>query len=212
MNCRKIKRWIPLAISSDFSLNKLSKIKDHLRLCEKCGNEYKEYLNVFSMIDELKERDSIDWDEAEWSEMIKQVTQEKIKPCSSLVLNWNALYQKSWAYIFLAFAIIAVVLFLTLPHFLQEKKTEFLTARKESIGIEPIVKLEKQEQPLKLRIPEKIASSRPVVKKKIEQEINLLKETPIQDSLVMTLVSKETGLKIIWFFNKNFEWEEKKNE
>lgn len=31
-----------------------------------------------------------------------------------------------------------------------------------------------------------------------------------QDIVSMTLVSKETGLKINWFFNKNFEWEEKK--
>lgn len=31
-----------------------------------------------------------------------------------------------------------------------------------------------------------------------------------QDIVSMTIISKETGLKINWFFNKNFEWEEKK--
>ena len=31
-----------------------------------------------------------------------------------------------------------------------------------------------------------------------------------QDVISMTMVSKETGLKIVWFFNKNFELEEKK--
>lgn len=31
-----------------------------------------------------------------------------------------------------------------------------------------------------------------------------------QDIVSMTLISKETGLKINWFFNKNFKWEEKK--
>ena len=29
-----------------------------------------------------------------------------------------------------------------------------------------------------------------------------------QDVLSMTIVSQETGLKIVWFFNKNFEWKE----
>jgi predicted anti-sigma-YlaC factor YlaD len=38
----------------------------------------------------------------------------------------------------------------------------------------------------------------------------LTKETPKQDVISMTMVSKETGLKIVWFFNKNFELEEKK--
>lgn len=31
-----------------------------------------------------------------------------------------------------------------------------------------------------------------------------------QEVISMTMVSKETGLKIVWFFNKNFELEEKK--
>jgi len=29
-----------------------------------------------------------------------------------------------------------------------------------------------------------------------------------QDVLSMTIVSQETGLKIVWFFNRNFEWKE----
>jgi len=34
------------------------------------------------------------------------------------------------------------------------------------------------------------------------------KESAGQDVLSMTIVSQETGLKIVWFFNKNFEWKE----
>jgi anti-sigma factor RsiW len=33
-------------------------------------------------------------------------------------------------------------------------------------------------------------------------------ESAGQDVLSMTIVSQETGLKIVWFFNKNFEWRE----
>ncbi|MFC2156396.1 anti-sigma factor family protein [Acidobacteriota bacterium] len=33
---------------------------------------------------------------------------------------------------------------------------------------------------------------------------------PVQDVVSMTLVSQETGLKIVWFFNKNFDLEVKK--
>jgi anti-sigma factor RsiW len=33
-------------------------------------------------------------------------------------------------------------------------------------------------------------------------------ESSGQDVMSMTIVSQETGLKIVWFFNKNFEWKE----
>jgi anti-sigma factor RsiW len=33
-------------------------------------------------------------------------------------------------------------------------------------------------------------------------------ESAGQEVLSMTIVSQETGLKIVWFFNKNFEWKE----
>lgn len=36
------------------------------------------------------------------------------------------------------------------------------------------------------------------------------KDKSKQDVISMIMVSKETGLKIVWFFNKNFELEEKK--
>ncbi|MBL7082628.1 MAG: zf-HC2 domain-containing protein [Candidatus Aminicenantes bacterium] len=36
------------------------------------------------------------------------------------------------------------------------------------------------------------------------------KDKPEQDIISMTMVSKDTGLKIVWFFNKNFDLEDKK--
>ena len=36
------------------------------------------------------------------------------------------------------------------------------------------------------------------------------KKQPVQDILSMTMVSQETGLKIVWFLNKNFNLEEYK--
>jgi predicted anti-sigma-YlaC factor YlaD len=38
----------------------------------------------------------------------------------------------------------------------------------------------------------------------------LAKKKAKQEVISMTMVSKETGLKIVWFFNKNFELEDKK--
>lgn len=42
------------------------------------------------------------------------------------------------------------------------------------------------------------------------QVFKSLAERPEQDVISMTLVSKESGLKIVWFFDKNFDLEEKK--
>ena len=36
------------------------------------------------------------------------------------------------------------------------------------------------------------------------------KDKPEQDIISMTMVSKDTGLKIVWFFNKNFDLEDEK--
>lgn len=41
------------------------------------------------------------------------------------------------------------------------------------------------------------------------EALEAAKESGQQEVVSMTMVSKETGLKIVWFFNKNFELEEK---
>jgi hypothetical protein len=43
----------------------------------------------------------------------------------------------------------------------------------------------------------------------LRQEPERVKEESQQDVISMTLVSHETGLRIVWFFNKNFELEVK---
>jgi hypothetical protein len=43
----------------------------------------------------------------------------------------------------------------------------------------------------------------------LRQEPERVKEESRQDVISMTLVSHETGLRIVWFFNKNFELEVK---
>lgn len=41
------------------------------------------------------------------------------------------------------------------------------------------------------------------------EALKTVKEGEQQEVVSMTMVSKETGLKIVWFFNKNFDLEEK---
>jgi adenosyl cobinamide kinase/adenosyl cobinamide phosphate guanylyltransferase len=43
----------------------------------------------------------------------------------------------------------------------------------------------------------------------LRQEAERMKQESQQEIITMTLVSHETGLKIVWFFNKNFELEVK---
>jgi hypothetical protein len=43
----------------------------------------------------------------------------------------------------------------------------------------------------------------------LKQEPERVKQESQQEIITMTLVSHETGLKIVWFFNKNFNLEVK---
>lgn len=163
MNCKKVKRLLPLMAGSEVYRSKVQSIEAHLKSCSRCQDEYNSYVQSLEKTKEWLAKDRKAWEESEWQQIVGNAIIEK-SPKVSPLIPWP--FRKAWAYAVMAVFVIGLTFFLIRPSFIKE-------------GVGP------------------------------ETEV-LTKEISKQDIISMTMVSKETGLKIVWFFNKNFELEERK--
>lgn len=157
MNCKKVRRLLPLMIGSEIPDSKIIGIKAHLEECPDCRREYDAYKLSIEKTKEWLAGDRKDLEDWEWQRMVRHAAEEKAPKISPLV-PWP--FKKAWAYALMAVFLVVLTLFVVMPSFIKE-----------------------------LAGPEK--------KMMAKQEV-----------VSMTIVSKETGLKIVWFFNKNFELKE----
>lgn len=171
MNCRKVRRLLPLMAGSEISQSKISAIKAHLQLCPECRAEYDSFIISLEKTKEWLARERIGWEEREWQTSVQKATEQRESRVSSLA-PWP--FNKAWAFAMMAFFAFLLTLFIIRPSFIKQK-------------IEP--------------------ESR--IMAELRQEPERLKQEFQQDIITMTLVSHETGLRIVWFFNKNFELEVK---
>ncbi len=172
MNCKKVRRWLPLFIGSEISERKISAVKAHLERCPKCRQEYDSCVLSLGKVKEWLKEEKRDLENREWEEIIKKAV-EKGTPRVSPLIPWP--FKKAWAYALMAFLAVAITLFVVNSSFIQEKGR----------GVEGL----KQAQ---AQLP-----------------ANSLQESQ-QDVISVTLVSQETGLRIFWFLDKNFELKEEK--
>lgn len=163
MNCKRVKRLLPLMMGSEIPRSKIQTIERHLKSCPRCQDEYNSYIQSFEKTREWLAEDKKDWEEKEWQQAVRGAIREKPHKVSALV-PWP--FKKAWAYALMAVLVVGLTFFLVRPSVIQEES-----------------------------LPGTEVSA---------------EERPEQDVISMTMVSKETGLKIVWFFNKNFELEEKK--
>lgn len=173
MNCKKVRRLLPLMAGSEIPKTKILSLKAHLEECAKCRQEYDSYMLSIEKAKEWLEKDRIDWEESDWQQVLQRAIKDK-KPEVTPLVPWPL--KKVWAYSFIGMLVVAIALFFIIRPSIMQKKM--------GLGSE---KFTQEQAKLFRRSPE--AS---------EQEV-----------VSMTLVSKETGLKIVWFLNKNFELEVK---
>lgn len=159
MNCKKVRRWLPLFIGSEISGRKISAVKAHLERCPECKQEYDFCaLSVEKAKEWLKEEER-DFESREWQEIIRKAVERGTPEVKPLIL-WP--FKKAWAYALMAAVAVLVTFFATSPF----------------------------------------------LKKELNPEAPISAALQTQDIISITLVSQETGLKIFWFFDKNFELKE----
>jgi hypothetical protein len=172
MNCKRIRKYLPLFIESDLSTGKKKRVQIHLEMCGDCQKEMDAFARSVKTAQEWMEESLVSWRDADWKRTIRNAIPEKTK--SSLIFApWP--FKKGWAVALMGAVMIMLIFFVTRPLFL---------------GIEDF------------------RSQTTLVKRQPQHQVGAKVESP-QDVVSMTMISKETGLKVVWVLSKNFNLEEK---
>jgi hypothetical protein len=171
MNCKSIRKYLPLYVESDLHPKKKERVQIHLESCEGCQNEYEAYAQSVKTAKEWLGESVVTWEDAEWKRKLRNVTSEKTKTLPGFA-PWP--FKKGWAFALMGAVVVVLVFFVTRPFFL---------------GIEDF------------------PGQTTLVKRHSPYHEGAIVESP-QDVVSMTMVSKETGLKVVWVLNRNFNLEE----
>ncbi len=159
MNCRKVKRWLPLYLGEELSIRKQQDMQEHLLSCPACQEQQADYLDAVGQSRRFLQRQELNWNENVWKKAVETATsQENIS--RKVLLPWP--YKPVAAYALMAVFAAAMTVLVVRPSF----------------------------------VPSQVPES------------NVQVEPDTQDVVAVTLVSRDTGLKVQWFFNRNFNLEE----
>jgi hypothetical protein len=208
VNCEKAKKKIPLFAGGELPGKKARNLRRHLEECKDCREELREYKAALASLKSLAPEEDKDWAESEWQSLMKKVTTEKIPRRSLLFLPGSKV---AWGYGLLLLLIMGLGVLFFRSIFRKPSApltlTEITSTR---------VEQSRTFNPVERRISGQVQDSPYSVKTRgfelspgdmmIASSHSLKK--PSQDQLSVTLVSQETGLRVYWTFNKNFNWEE----
>jgi anti-sigma factor RsiW len=209
MNCARARRWLALFAGADLPSRKARRLEKHLEGCPGCRKELEELRAALAGIQAAAARETLDWPEGEWKGLMAQVRSEKPRPRPVPV--FNVFPRKAWAAGFLlvlALFIAGLILRAILFSPGRSPLSEIITAT----ATQPSRALMKEEVSSK-GYPKDAPFSVQKGRGATTGTVLAARRSPekaTQDLMSMTLVSQETGLRIHWTFNKNFDWEEKK--
>ncbi len=209
MTCEKVRKDIPLLAGGELRPGKTRRLRKHFLECAGCLEELREYQAALAILKDAAREDERDWKDAEWKRLVAGVKEKKPAPRPPL---FQLLPKRAWAYgfLFLAAAGVLVLLFRTHlsepPVSRQESAKIALTqpGRSETLNPAELSAAERLEDRLfaAKRTRVKTAGENPVLASTLPgREIS-------QNRLSVTLVSQETGLRVYWTFDKNFNWKE----
>jgi len=210
MNCSRVRKWIPLYAGADLSARKARRLEMHLERCADCGREIEEFRAALDGIRAVAGRETLDWPEAEWKGLMARVKSEK--PGTRQVSPLSAIPKKAWAYgfaIILLLGIAALILRSILSPPAAPLLSEIITAT----PAQPSRSLKTDEAPSARYLRDvhfRVRTDRTEALDRATLAAGPTPEKTTQSLMSMTLVSQETGLKVHWTFNRNFEWKEKK--
>ena len=72
MNCKKVRRWLPLMAGSDLSASKAEAAQAHLAECPECQREYDAFILSIEKMKEWLKTDRNEWDETEWKQAVRK--------------------------------------------------------------------------------------------------------------------------------------------
>ena len=207
MKCRRAGKMIPLYTGGEVSEKKARRIEKHIKECPECRVKAAEFKSILSEIRAATRGDERDWQEAEWKRLMTRI---KTQPPPRRTLPLGLIPNPAWAYGILTVLLLTLSIILLRPRLFTPtpvQQTEILA----STDVQPGRSLEFPKGQF-FHLPEDTLF--PVQKEKqrpLGQEMMIASSAgreDTQETLSMTLVSQETGLKVHWTFNRNFEWKE----
>ena len=210
MNCSRARKWIPLYAGADLTAKKTRRLEKHLERCTDCGTELKELKAALASVRAIADQGIIDWPEAEWKGLMARVKSEKPgpRPVSSL----GAIPRKAWAYGFAILLVLGVAT-LILRSLLSPPAAPLLSEFVTATPVQPSRSLKTDEATsfgYPRNTPFKVQREKTATADRAMLAAGTAPKKTTQNMMSMTLVSQETGLKVHWTLNRNFEWEEKK--
>lgn len=209
MNCFRARKWILLYAEADLPARRSQRLEAHLDKCATCKKEIEEIRAALAGVQTVADKGTLDWPEAEWMVLMARIKSERPGPRPKSALQ--AFPRKSWAYG------LALVLILVAAVLIRK-----IVPSPPPIPLLTEIMMPTPAQPLRaLRTDEATSAGHPrdlpfrVYERREGPDRVLLAAGPApdkaaQDMMSMTLVSQETGLKVHWTFNRDFDWEEKK--
>jgi len=218
MNCRRIRKSIPRLAGNDLSERKSCRLRAHLERCEECRKEFRRYSAVLHKVRELADWETTPgWTATEWQALIARTTSAKIEKRPFIVFAFGARPMTALAR-GLAVAIPALVIgFVFWNTVLKPKSSPAVLPptyvqkpepappklpsipQNENVKKEPAVRSQEGAAIVAQTQEHKRPATRP-------EETPGAQKKDSQDVVSVTLVSQDTGLKVVWFLNRNFEW------
>ena len=218
MNCRKIRRSIPLLAGNDLPERKAHRLRAHLERCEMCRKDFRRYSAALRKAKELAYRETTsEWTATEWRALMARTTSARIerRPFVSSVFGPRPMIALARG---LALAVPAVVIGLVLWNMVLKPKSSPVvpapayvrkpepappilppTLQNKNNKKEPAVRSQEKS----IIVAQAQEQERPATRPK---EPAAAQKEASQDVVSVTLVSQDTGLKVVWFLNRNFEW------
>lgn len=198
MTCKMVLKYLPLLAGGDLAARKEKKLLAHLDRCPRCREELEGYRNAIGRVKAAARAEgTADWTEAEWKAlMVRAValrTEEKRIPAG---------LRPRWA---LVSGLAAVILLAVLAFLFRD--AIFGSRGTGAEGQAAVVKKEEPKAAPAKPVPPKPAGEKGKSVPVVQPEYLAKNEAQErQDVLSVTMFSQETGLRVVWFFNKNFEW------
>ena len=217
MNCRRIRRSIPLLARNDLTERKARQLRVHLGTCKICWNEFRPYSAALQKFKELSDLEiAPEWTEAEWQALMARTISLRIdkRRFFPLVFGNSPLPAMVRG---VAMAVPTVVIGLLLLNTLSKPRTSPVSPPPAYVRRPeptppmsvPTQQNQNEEKELDVRILEKpLLVARPPTAERPAHRPTELAAAAIegsQDVVSVTLISQDTGLKVVWFLNKNFE-------
>jgi hypothetical protein len=201
MNCRQTRRLLPLFAGGDLTGRKARRGRKHLEACADCRRELEAYRTALRVVaDAVREAPAGDWTPGEWRAVMDRVAKEKPEPREQSA----AAPAKAPKWVPAVASGAAIVLMVAVGLLLKDSpvKPAGIQART-VLGERTPRPRESGEGLLGLAAPD--MASQPSGSK-TGGPTAAAPNSSKQDVLTMTLVSPDTGLQVVWVFNKDFDW------